>query len=215
MQSQSRNFLEPFFSGISKLFSSVEIPFAGIDSLKAVTDADDPIAPLLRKHEMVLKSLTPIFIPKATGLVAFPAELSTKTTVTPCKPSDTMVKLKGVDEAKFRTNPEYRKNFILRMAGTKDRAVLQNAMVAATENGIEAWEVAAAFVKFLFVNAAFAADSINEALEQNKDVLEHLIKKKQDFVRFSGQNIQPLMHDADISILEAYSDFLEGIKKAK
>ncbi|GAU94122.1 hypothetical protein RvY_05951 [Ramazzottius varieornatus] len=122
--------------------------------------------------------------------------------------------LKGVDEAKFRSNPEYRKSFILRSAATKDIQTLQKLIQIAEENGIEGWEVLAAVIKYFYTVSGLSADEITILSSKIPDLVQTLRSRKGDFLRFSNQNIQPYMGNADMSVLESYLDFLHCIEKA-
>ncbi|XP_055332627.1 NBAS subunit of NRZ tethering complex-like [Paramacrobiotus metropolitanus] len=125
------------------------------------------------------------------------------------------VTLKGVDEVKFRSDSEYRTKSILRSAASKDPVAVKNALKLAAEHGIASWEVVASFVKFLYTQSDLTAETINVLVQENGDLMAHVKENRQDFIKFSGQHIQPLMANADISILESYYDFLESIKKMR
>ena len=123
--------------------------------------------------------------------------------------------LKGVDEIKFRSNAEYRKNFILRSAATKDVQTFQKLLQLAEEYGVETWEVMAALIKYLVTISGFSADELTIFLSKVPALIETLKSKKIEFLRFSNQNIQPYMGNADIAVLEYYLDFLHCIEKVR
>lgn len=181
--------------------------------VKSGAETQESLSHHLKKHAAKIGSVgDSVIVHQSAGdREILPASSVTSTK----KLSVTTPKLKGVDPAKFQSNAEYRKNFILRAAATKDKATLLNVVQVAEEHGVEVWEIVASFIKFIYTNKSISSDDINHLLKENRDLINRLGGNKQEFIRFSGQHIQPLMSNADISILESYYDFLESIKKGK
>ena len=134
------------------------------------------------------------------------------TAETPAPTRSIRATLKGVDEKKFSTNPDYRKSFILRAAATKEPDVLRQIVAVAEEYGVEGWEVVAASVKYLFTTSGLSVEPVEAFLKRVADLIDRLKARKKDFIAFSGLHIQPHMANADMFLLELYSDFLTDIK---
>jgi hypothetical protein len=206
-----------FFSRFSQKNSFFPLPCQLLFSAQSVSLRDEisvKLVELLKKYASRAAKKT-FSVPVAPPVILPALEIAPKSVPAENRPTQAIRSvLKGVDERKFQSNFEYRKSFILRAAATKDSQVLRDVLEIAEEHGLEGWEVVASNIKFLFTASPLSDSNVQAFLTSIPDLLDRLKKRKTDFLRYSSLQIQPQMTNADMLLLEIYSDFLSEIKKS-